>query len=848
MPQPTTCPSPQHLAQLRQGRVPFSLVEELAKHLEQCEACVRTFQTLPQEDTLVEVLRAQAVPRQQAGVAIERLMERLRSLKDPAPTASVSDAATLPPLAQVIEEQYAFLTPPQGPDELGRLGAYRILDVLGAGGMGVVFRAADSRLKRQVALKVIKPEIVQRKDAHTRFLREAQAIAQLEHENIVTILHVDEVNGVPFLAMPLLRGESLDERLRRAGGPLPLEETLRIGREIASGLAAAHDRGLIHRDIKPSNVFLTSPSSLSTTPDTTFTSDEAGPKKAPAKAVILDFGLVRDAGSDEGALSQHGQIIGSPAYMAPEQGRGHAVDHRADLFSLGCVLYRMATGLAPFRAADTIALLLSIALEEPQQPSELNPELPPALTQLIEQLLAKNPEQRPASARAVVEAIQGIERQRAEAQRPHRSRAALWIGTAAALLMVVTVGSMLVWVMSQPAQTLPVPPSQPPKPGQVSFAIDEPGLKLAIRRGDADNDEAFEPKDGSKHDLPPGNYRIRTISKHGERRVVPDEFVVKSGEEQTLALRLVGEISKITFVSFVTGVAVSPRERDAVILGSTLDWNRSLVVWDGKSDVGAFPVLDEKLLRAMECVALAPDGIHAATGCGKNTNPRQELALYLWDIAKDKPDVLERKMPLKYPIQALAYLPDGKRLLSGDMGGAVLLWNLEEGNLPPIQLEGHQDVVASVACSADGKRGLSGGLDKLAIVWDLTTAKEIQRLAEHPDKVRSVAFGPGANQVTTACQDGVIRIWDLKEEQVRKLHGHKGSVYSIAVSPDGKRLLSGGEDGTIRLWNVETGLEVHPSPFRPGPEAVNSVAFAQDGRRAVSGGKDRTMRLWELPR
>src|SRR6202044_1093645 len=130
-----------------------------------------------------------------------------------AATASLSGEATTPPMAQVVDGEFAFLAPPQAPDERGRLGAYRILDVLGAGGMGVVFRAADTRLKRQVALKVIKAEKMQRFDVQQRFLREAQAIAQLEHENIVTILHVDEVNGVPFLAMPLLRGESLDDRL-----------------------------------------------------------------------------------------------------------------------------------------------------------------------------------------------------------------------------------------------------------------------------------------------------------------------------------------------------------------------------------------------------------------------------------------------------------------------------------------------------------------------------------------------------------------------------------------------------------------------------------------------------------
>jgi urea transport system substrate-binding protein len=167
---------------------------------------------------------------------------------------------------------------------------------------------------------------------------------------------------------------------------------------------------LIHRDIKPSNVFLTSPSSLSTTPDTTFTSDEAGPKKAPAKAVILDFGLVRDAGSDEGALSQHGQIIGSPAYMAPEQANRQAVDARADLFSLGCVLYLMATGSLPFEGDDVLSTLLAVTSAEPVPPEVRNPDMPEGVSRLVMSLLEKKPTDRPADARAVIEAIRKLMR------------------------------------------------------------------------------------------------------------------------------------------------------------------------------------------------------------------------------------------------------------------------------------------------------------------------------------------------------------------------------------------------------------------------------------------------------
>src|SRR5262249_27187820 len=203
-----------------------------------------------------------------------------------------------------------FLGPPQEPGELGRLGAYRVLRVLGVGGMGIVFHAEDVQLRRAVALKCLLPALAATSQARQRFLREARAAAAIEHEHVVVIYQVGEDRGIPFLAMQLLQGESLEDRLRREP-LLPASQVLRIGREIAVGLAAAHERGLIHRDIKPANVWLEGPQ---------------------ARVKLLDFGLARAVADDTG-VSQAGTIVGTPAYMAPEQSRGDPVDARCDLFS-----------------------------------------------------------------------------------------------------------------------------------------------------------------------------------------------------------------------------------------------------------------------------------------------------------------------------------------------------------------------------------------------------------------------------------------------------------------------------------------------------------------------------------
>jgi serine/threonine protein kinase len=298
----------------------------------------------------------------------------------PAPPSNFGSVGSL---ANVVEEPARdrelteFLAAAQGPGELGRLGTYRVLQILGHGGMGVVFRAEDPVLKRAVALKAMLPRLAASGTAAQRFLREAQAIAAVKHDHIVTIYQVGEERGVPFLAMEFLDGEPLDVRLKRERR-LPAAEVVRIGRETAEGLEAAHERGLIHRDIKPANLWLEG-------------------KKARVK--ILDFGLARSGESGQ-QLTQQGAILGTPAYMAPEQSGG-PTDARSDLFSLGVVLYLLSTGELPFKGNDTVSTLIAVATHEPPPPKEICPGLSPTLSRLVMDLLAKQPGDRPQTARTL---------------------------------------------------------------------------------------------------------------------------------------------------------------------------------------------------------------------------------------------------------------------------------------------------------------------------------------------------------------------------------------------------------------------------------------------------------------
>jgi len=280
-----------------------------------------------------------------------------------------------------------FLAPPEKPDEIGRLAHYRVFKQLGAGGMGIVFQAEDTTLDRPVALKVMHGHMAANATARERFIREAKTAAAVKHDHIVSIYQVGQDRGVPFIALEFLQGQPLDTWLGK-NTIVPTAQALRIGREMADGLAAAHARGLIHRDIKPANIWLEAPK---------------------GRVKILDFGLAR-ATNDDAQLTREGAVVGTPAYMSPEQASGVALDARTDLFSLGVVLYRMLTGVQPFTGNTTLAVLMSLGVDNPTPVIERNPQLPQALSDLTMRLLSKDRDGRPASAAEVSKELQAIAR------------------------------------------------------------------------------------------------------------------------------------------------------------------------------------------------------------------------------------------------------------------------------------------------------------------------------------------------------------------------------------------------------------------------------------------------------
>ena len=278
-----------------------------------------------------------------------------------------------PQIQQVLD----LLNASDDPHMLGRLGSYEVSGVIGAGGMGIVLKAYDRALDRTVAIKVMAPYLATSGAARQRFSREARAAAAIIHPNVIAIYGVTTDAALPYLVMPYVGGASLQKRIDNEG-PLPITDILRIGVQIASGLAAAHDQGLVHRDIKPANILL---------------------DQGVDRLVITDFGLARTV--DDASVTRTGVIAGTPQYMSPEQARGDAVDARSDLFSLGSVLYAACTGRAPFRAETPYGVLRRITDNAPRPIREINPLVPDWLCRIIERLHAKSPAERFQSAEVV---------------------------------------------------------------------------------------------------------------------------------------------------------------------------------------------------------------------------------------------------------------------------------------------------------------------------------------------------------------------------------------------------------------------------------------------------------------
>ena len=368
----TSCPTTEQLQALLDESLPPDQHAPLQNHLDGCAVCQHVLETLvagsESWDAAVSYLQGDSP------VPIEPILsEAVRRIKED----DFADRPTTGPTRPLD-----FLQPSDQPGSLGRLGVYEVSEVVGQGGMGIVVKAFDPTLHRVVAVKVLAPYLAHNPQARKRFVREAQAIAAVSHDHVITIHAIDESVEQPKIVMQFIAGQSLQQKLDTEGS-LDLKEILRIGMQTAAGLAAAHAQGLVHRDVKPSNILL---------------------ENGVQRVKLTDFGLARAV--DDASLTHSGVIAGTPQYMAPEQANGDAVDYRADLFSLGSVIYAMCVGHSPFRASTTMGVLKRVCHDPPRPIQEINPDIPGWLCDIVMKLLAKSPADRFQSAKQVAASLE----------------------------------------------------------------------------------------------------------------------------------------------------------------------------------------------------------------------------------------------------------------------------------------------------------------------------------------------------------------------------------------------------------------------------------------------------------
>ncbi|HLO27517.1 MAG TPA: protein kinase [Anaerolineales bacterium] len=676
---------------------------------------------------------------------------------------------------------------------------YKILRELGRGGMAVVYRAIDTMLDRNVAIKMILLENTSQEKSEKllkRFNREAKTLAALSHPNIVKVLDYGEYESTPYLVMEFISGGALRSKM---GKPIPYAEAATLLLPIARALQHAHQQKIVHRDVKPENILL---------------NDSDQP-------MLSDFGILKLVDVEEShGLTGTGKIVGTPAYMSPEQIRGREVDGRTDMYSLGILFYELVTGRKPYNANTPIELSLQHLHDPIPKARQVVRDLPAEVDQIIARAIAKNPEDRFPSMAVFAQALEKLSgttvgtttaerralkaaeekkqlaekaaREKAE-KKQGRSRTPVY-GIAAIVVILAVLMAIFrqdIPFLAGPATSTPpaivatitvVPPKPSPTEPAPQTGTATPGAETPAPTATVISPFTIQTQNASQVVEISRILRISVIKMDW---IENGNWLVDAGS------------NALSFIDTKTAKATKVSLDGGVPLSMSVSNNHIYILLNN-----SIKVIDAETLKVIKTIspitggaismAASPDGKLLALGISNNKT----------QLLNAEDGTVIRNLKSNYGGWAVAFSPDSQYVVSGTSQG-ILKWETATGLWQPIS-GGQDKIVRSLAFSHDGKT-IAGAGDGFIFFWNVADGEIVRQVDnEKFGIVSSLDFSPDDSMLVTGTDDNIVRIWDVASGSViKELTGHTGRVVGACFSPDGRNIASGaGNEASIRIWGL----------------------------------------------